>query len=45
MIMGVVLDPVGVTAEGVEFTKAWVLNWDKVASASWFALPHGNKPS
>ncbi len=39
MIMGVVLNPVGVSAEGVEFTKAWVLNWDKVAQASWFALP------
>ena len=29
----------GVTADGVEFTKAWVLNWDKVAQASWFAIP------
>ena len=38
-IMGQVLDPVGVTAEGVEYTKAWVLNWDKVAEASWFAVP------
>lgn len=39
MIMGLVLDPVGVTAEGVEYTKAWVLNWDKVAAASWIAVP------
>lgn len=39
MIMGVVLDPVGVTAEGVEYTKAWALNWSKVAEASWFAIP------
>ena len=23
----------------MEFTKAWVLNWDKVAQASWFAIP------
>ena len=23
----------------VEATKSWVLNWDKVASASWFAVP------
>ena len=38
-IMGVVLNPVGVTADGVEYTKAWVLNWDKVAEASWFAVP------
>lgn len=22
-----------------EYTKAWVLNWDKVADASWFAIP------
>ena len=29
----------GVTADGVEFTKAWVLNWNKVAQASWFAVP------
>ena len=39
MIMGLVLDPTGVTAEGVEYTKAWVLNWDKVAAASWIAVP------
>lgn len=38
-IMGIVLDPVGVTAEGIEYTKAWVLNWDKVANAAWFAIP------
>ena len=33
------LPTTGVTAEGVEYTKAWVLNWDKVAAASWFAVP------
>ncbi len=38
-VMGFVLPTTGVTADGVEFTKAWVLNWDKVASASWFAIP------
>ena len=38
-IMGFVLPTTGVTAEGVEFTKAWVLNWSKVAQASWFAVP------
>jgi xanthine permease len=36
MIMGFVLPKTGVTAE---YTKAWVLNWDKVAEASWFAVP------
>ncbi len=39
MIMGLVLDPIGVTAEGVEYTKAWVINWDKVANAAWFEIP------
>jgi len=39
MIMGFVLPKTGVTADGVEYTKAWVLNWDKVAEASWFAVP------
>ena len=37
--MGVVLPTTGGTADGVEFTKAWVLNWNKVAEASWFAIP------
>ena len=38
-IMGFILPTTGVTADGVEFTKAWVLNWNKVAQASWFAVP------
>ena len=38
-IMGVVLPTTGIDADGVEYTKAWVLNWDKVAQASWFAVP------
>ena len=38
-IMGFVLPTTGVTADGVEYTKAWVLNWDKVKEASWFAVP------
>ena len=39
IIMGCVLPHTGVTADGVEYTKSWVLNWDKVAEASWFAVP------
>ena len=39
-IMGLVLPTTGVTADGAEYTKAWVLNWDKVAAASWFAIPN-----
>ena len=38
-VLPLFLSPTGVTAEGVEYTKAWVLNWDKVAQASWFAVP------
>ena len=38
-LMGFFLPTTGVTAEGVEYTKAWVLNWDKVASAPWFEIP------
>ncbi|MBQ0005616.1 MAG: purine permease [Clostridiales bacterium] len=38
-IMGLILPTTGVTAEGLEYTKAWVLNWDKVANAAWFAVP------
>ena len=38
-IMAVVLPTTGIDAEGVEYTKAWVLNWQKVADASWFAVP------
>lgn len=38
-VMGLVLPTTGVDADGVEFTKAWVLNWDKVAEASWFSIP------
>ena len=38
-IMGFVLNKTGVDAEGVEFTKSWVINWSKIGSASWIALP------
>ena len=39
IIMGLVLPRTGITADGVEYTKAGVLNWDKVKDASWFAVP------
>lgn len=38
-VMAVVLPTTGVTAEGVEYTKSWVLNWQEVRDASWFAVP------
>ena len=38
-IMGVILPHTAVDANGVEYTKSWVLNWNKVAEAPWFAMP------
>lgn len=38
-VLPLFLSPTGITAEGVEYTKAWVLHWDKVAQAPWFAIP------
>ena len=38
-IMGLMLPTVGVTAEGVEYKMAFVLNWDKVAEAGWVSIP------
>ena len=39
IIMGFVLPKTGIDAEGVEYTKGWVLNWQKVADAAWFEIP------
>lgn len=39
LIMGFILPTTGVNADGVEFTKSWVLNWGKVGSAAWFEIP------
>lgn len=38
-LMGLILPHTAVNAEGVEYTKSWVLNWSKVADAGWFAIP------
>ena len=38
-IMGLILPKTGVNADGAEYTLAWVVQWDKVAAESWFALP------
>ena len=38
-LMGLILPTTALNAEGVAYTKAWVLNWNKVAEASWFAIP------
>ena len=38
-IMPMFLETTAVTAEGLEYTKAWVLNWQKVKDAAWIAIP------
>ena len=38
-VLGAVLPHTAVDAEGVEYTKAWVLNWSKIADSAWFAVP------
>jgi NCS2 family nucleobase:cation symporter-2 len=38
-IMSIFLPTTGVTADGVEYTKAWVVNWSKIADSAWFSVP------
>lgn len=38
-VLSFILPTTAVNADGVEYTKAWVLNWDKVVQAKWFAVP------
>ena len=38
-VMPMFLETTAVTADGVEFTKAWVLNWQKVKDAAWISIP------
>ncbi len=38
-VMAMFLSTTGVNKEGVEFVKSWVINWDAVANAKWFAIP------
>lgn len=38
-LMGFVLPDTGIAADGTEYTKAWVLNWQKAADAAWFEIP------
>ena len=38
-VLAIFLPTTAVNADGMEYTKAWVLNWDKVAQAKWFAVP------
>ncbi|MCQ2528724.1 MAG: purine permease [Saccharofermentans sp.] len=44
IIMGLALPHTGTfvdpsTGDKIEFTKGWVLNWQKVADAKWFEIP------
>lgn len=38
-IMSFVLPTTGINAEGAEYTYSWVVQWNKIADASWFAVP------
>ena len=38
-VLGFILPKTGVTAEGVEYTKAWVVNWAKIRESAWISIP------
>lgn len=38
-ILTFALPTTGTTADGVEYTYSWVMDWQKVADADWFAVP------
>lgn len=38
-VMGLILPTTAFTPDGIEYTKAWVINWNQVADASWFSVP------
>ncbi len=39
VIMGLVLPHTAIDAEGVEYTKSWVLNWSQVGASAWIEIP------
>lgn len=39
MVMAQFLPTTGIAADGTEYVKSWVVNWDKVGGASFFSLP------
>ena len=39
-ILGLILPTTAVNAEGVAYTKSWVLNWQQFIDAKWFSIPH-----
>lgn len=38
-VFALILPTTYINADGVETASSWVLNWSKVAEASWFSLP------
>ncbi len=38
-ILPIFLSTTAITADGVEYTKSWVINWNAVSTASWFSVP------
>ena len=39
ILMAQILPTTAISPDGIEYTKSWVLNYQKVADASWFAIP------
>ena len=38
-VLALILPKTGVTEDGVEYTKAWVIQWSQIGSAGWVSIP------
>ena len=38
-VLGLILPHTGINADGVEYTKAWVINWSKISQSAWISIP------
>ena len=38
-VLGLILPHTGINADGVEYTKAWVINWSKIGQSAWISIP------
>ena len=38
-LLGFILPTTGVDADGVQYTCSWVVQWNQIAEAKWFAIP------
>ena len=37
-VLGLILPHTGINADGVEYTKAWVINWSKISQSAWISI-------